>query len=38
MERVTYSETHREGMSSAESIPVWRMCEVHPGADPVNYE
>ena len=34
-ERVAYPETHRERMPSAESILVRRICEVHPGADPV---
>lgn len=37
MERVAYPETHRERMPSAESILVRRICEVHPGADPVKY-
>ena len=36
-ERVTYSETQRERMPPAESILVRRICEVHPGADPVKY-
>ena len=36
-ERVAYPETHRERMPSAESILVRRICEVHPGADPVKY-
>lgn len=36
-ERVADPEVHREGKPLAESVPAWRNCEVHPGADPVKY-